>query len=144
MLKNRDLFSMVIAALFPSLLFVIREYSMDINHTTSIQAYLVMLMFSSIFSIFGSLIFGLPLVIFLRSKSLLNLLILVCSATLLRILAICFISFIFGIILGNYPNSLTDLHVDIKSMYWGAESGALVFLVYGLIAGVPLYSLKNK
>lgn len=127
MRKKRLVLAFLIAPLVPSIF--IYMVSGDIGKNWLI----LMLLYSILFSYIPSLLFGIPLVSWLKKKHRLNLVNVVMYGAVTGIM----VFYAFRFVLAAMLDSSASLVPGISDLIWGALLGVFVALPFSLIAGIP-------
>lgn len=134
MFNRRVWLGFALAPLLPSVLFLIAFHLSDLRQAA------FLLGFSLLFSYLPSLLFGIPLMVFLQNRNLLSVVSMVVCGSLLGAIAFYIFGFVFSMLLGSSKGIIPELREVVS----GAMLGALVAILFSLIAGFPLINSKAR
>ena len=136
---NRTKLAYILAPAFPTLYMLVMPYISGSAYTGRHDILLVLL-FSLPISYLSCLLFGFPLIAFLRRKDFLNLINVVACGAVMGMLIYCLFGYGFSAFLDSYVSNVSL----VKVLLWGAILGVMVALPFSLIAGIPLINQRKE
>ncbi|WP_409303592.1 hypothetical protein [Pseudomonas sp. KCJK8993] len=134
MFNRRVWLGFALAPLLPSVLFLIAFHLSDLRQAA------FLLGFSLLFSYLPSLLFGIPLVVFLKSRKVLSIVSVVLCGSLLGAITL----YMFGFVSSMPLSSPKGIAPELREVFSGGVLGALVSTLFSLIAGFPLFNSKAR
>jgi hypothetical protein len=134
MLNLRMWLTSILAPLAPSVFFLFAL------HPSTVRVTALMLALSLLFSYVPCLLLGLPLIKFLEWRRSLSTMRLAICGALIGAVVFC----TFGFVLSGLLDSSVDAASNIRESVAGALLGLSVAILFGAIAGMPLFARGSK